>query len=136
MSCPEEKDGLGTREPTDRLAGPGATRYWGESVQQIINTNTSGWVFRDQPDYEYELVTFLERSLANVPRAVWGDREDSAIDFFRSRASATLDQVPEQDDYLGWLSLMQHYQAPTRLVGIPFRSCLLRFCRSSKSRSS
>lgn len=89
---------------------------WGKFVQQVIDTNTSGWVFRGQPDYEYQLVTFLERSLTNVPRAAWGDREDSAIDFFRSRASVTLDQVPEQDDYLGWLSLMQHYQAPTRLL--------------------
>ena len=106
--------GRGSR-PTD-WKGEERPASWGEFVQQVIDTNTSGWVFRGQPDYEYELVTFLERSLANVPRALWGDREDSAIDFFRSRASATLDQVPEQDDYLGWLSLMQHYQAPTRLL--------------------
>jgi hypothetical protein len=106
--------GRGTR-PTD-WKSENRPVSWGEFVQQVIDTNTSGWVFRGQPDYEYELITFLERSLANVPRVAWGDREDSAIDFFRSRASATLDQVPEQDDYLGWLSLMQHYQAPTRLL--------------------
>jgi hypothetical protein len=49
--------------PTD-WQGQERPASWGEFVQQVIDTNSSGWVFRGQPDYEYELVTFLERSLA------------------------------------------------------------------------
>jgi hypothetical protein len=42
--------------------------------------------------------------------------ENSAIGFFMDQAAVLLPKVPDEHDLLGWLSLMQHYGAPTRLL--------------------
>lgn len=103
------------RRPTDwqQLEVP---HSWSDFMNMVVGTSTTGWVFRGQADSDYGLVTSLERALSDVPRGAWGDREDSAIDFFRSRALSILSETPHVDDYLGWLTFMQHYQAPTRLL--------------------
>lgn len=45
-----------------------------------------------------------------------GEVEFAFIEEFRRRAPTILTGVPERDDYLSWLVLMQHYGCPTRLL--------------------
>jgi FRG domain len=41
--------------------------------------------------------------------------ENSTIGFFKERARLHLGHAPDEHDLLGWLAVMQHYGAPTRL---------------------
>ncbi len=41
--------------------------------------------------------------------------ENSSIGFFKDRSRLHLPHTPDEHDLLGWLALMQHYGAPTRL---------------------
>lgn len=75
-----------------------------------------GWVFRGHAGASWPLATALERTeSADRPADEW-----RMIDHFRRRASLHL---PPQlhitdDDVFGWMALMQHYGAPTRLLDV------------------
>ena len=47
---------------------------------------------------------------------VYSDFENGMIGLFKARARTALAQVSADTDLLAWLSLMQHYGAPTRLL--------------------
>lgn len=121
---------MGARTITDK-----EFEFWPEVVAALGASDTTEWIFRGQPDLraqnreqEYELRTKLERTLsaAGFDRSTWPDRETAAIAFFKERTRAVLPKVPHEDDVLGWLTLMQHYGAPTRLLdwtASPFVAC-------------
>jgi hypothetical protein len=72
------------------------------------------WIFRGQHDAGWRLSTTMERSGSKSPlRDEWG-----LLSQFQRRASNYLasHQVPHPRDVFGWLALMQHYGAPTRLL--------------------
>lgn len=74
-------------------------------------------VFRGQSDASWELSSSLNR-FANGTDA--GDdicnTEFWFLRTFRRRASHYISNLPENNDIIGWLSLMQHYGTPTRLI--------------------
>ena len=90
---------------------------WVDLVEQLMGA-VSRWVFRGQGDYGWNLTSRLARVLqqAEVPGDEWESREQSLIGFFKDRSRLHLPTVPSETDLLGWLSLMQHYRAPTRLM--------------------
>lgn len=93
-------------------------RSWSEFVGEFALDDAAGWVFRGQADFEWGLGTTLQRAFAtaNVVDPVHRAHvENSAIGFFKDRSRLHLPATPEENDLLGWLSLMQHYGAPTRL---------------------
>lgn len=74
-------------------------------------------IFRGQADADWSLSSSIERCLkgsdweediANVE--FWFIRE------FRRKARQYLSDLPDQDDIIGWLSIMQHHGTPTRLI--------------------
>ena len=116
---------------------------WPEFLATLCAHDAVGWIFRGQPDLgeqDFELRTKLERTLlkAGLDRTAWRDRENAALGFFKERARSVFAQVPNDDDVLGWLSLMQHYGAPTRLLdwtASPFVACYFAYAGSPRRRS-
>jgi hypothetical protein len=78
------------------------------------------WVFRGQADHGWKLKTKLEREFerAKVPKEKYGYFEEGLIREFQRRLQAAEERatVPSVDNVLGWLALMQHHGAPTRLL--------------------
>ncbi|MCH8854198.1 MAG: FRG domain-containing protein, partial [Planctomycetes bacterium] len=69
--------------------------------------------FRGQLDASWPLSTSIEREYDDVMRL----REESRIlDEFKRRAHVHLDTVPDANDPLEWLAILQHHGAPTRLL--------------------
>jgi hypothetical protein len=105
---------------------------WSETREALRDFPVS-WVFRGQCDSTYSLVTSLQR----LPPVVSGNVELGApaspllehtilSRFKRQARNYGLDYVPAEEDALGWLSLLQHYGAPTRLLDwtrSPFVAC-------------
>ena len=85
-------------------------------LKQRLSGFGPGWVFRGHAGASWPLATALERAESADRTA----DEWRMIDHFRRRASLYL---PPQlhitdDDVFGWMALMQHYGAPTRLLDV------------------
>lgn len=103
---------------------------WSDLVRAMSTLNAAGWIYRGLSSYGYEVNSKLERTLSARRVALDGcrlrDEENRAIGFFKRRARQVLRSTPPDRDILGWLSLMQHYGAPTRLTdwtASPFVAC-------------
>lgn len=124
------------------LSGPEPSfDSWQELVALLATRSAPEWIYRGLPNYTYEPVSKLERTLvaADVPRGgQWRDAENRAIGFFKLRARRVLPATPDDGDLLGWLSLMQHYGAPTRLIdwtASPFVACYFAYERPDPDRN-
>ncbi len=77
-----------------------------------------GWVFRGQSSATWGLRTSIERlaeaggTLPNLMR----NREKWILRQFRSRAHLVMASPPDANERLEWLSAIQHYGGPTRLL--------------------
>jgi FRG domain len=90
---------------------------WDEAVAWLFRFSGSGRIYRGQRDYSWTLRTRLARDLDKLPPDTIGlSIENSAIGYFMDQATGLLPAVPDEHDLLGWLALMQHYGAPTRLL--------------------
>ncbi|MDC7286794.1 FRG domain-containing protein [Blautia schinkii] len=84
-----------------------------------------GWVFRGQSNSEWGLQTSLERKVNENNSGYVNFREipkieNKIIDKFKRRAFNYISNLPDSDDLLEWLSLMQHHGAPTRLLDFSY----------------
>jgi hypothetical protein len=76
------------------------------------------WVFRGHKSAEYSLKPTIERETEEKP-VTWVTLESKILEEFQARARMHLnssDLPIGPDEKLGWLSLMQHYGVPTRLL--------------------
>lgn len=75
-------------------------------------------VFRGHADQSWELSTTLERAANcfNSPRQALWMHEKDIINRFRARAHNYIQSPPKDEDYIEWLSLIQDYGGPTRLL--------------------
>jgi FRG domain-containing protein len=80
------------------------------------------WVFRSQNDESWGLQSSIERLLPvpNLRIPDFGTAETLEQVFllrqFKRRAHHYIPDLPDKEDDLEWLALMQHYGAPTRLL--------------------
>ena len=76
------------------------------------------WLFRGMPNNKFSMQTSLERVLidAGIELMEAPGIERQLLKEFKRRAHFYLDPLPAPEDILGWLALMQHYGAPTRLL--------------------
>jgi hypothetical protein len=101
---------------------PPATHLEFDTWEQLLRTLAQAnrrWIWRGQSNYDWSLTTGLGRSLTNSdPRHSrnWIQLENSTIGYFVDRVTGMLPRAPDEHDLLSWLSLMQHYGAPTRLL--------------------
>jgi FRG domain len=84
--------------------------------------NVEHWVFRGHSNSAWSLQTTLERGakmtnayISDIPKI-----ERRIIDKFQRRAYHYLDKLPEKENILEWLSLVQHHGGPTRLLDFSY----------------
>jgi hypothetical protein len=70
------------------------------------------WCFRGHHRPEWSLLSSLDRLVSRGRR----DAENFLIREFQRSAQHFLPFVPDKDDFLEWLALMQHHGTPTRLL--------------------
>jgi hypothetical protein len=92
-------------------------RSWDELVAWLFRFSGLNRIYRGQKNNTWTLKTRLTRDLERLlPDINALALENSAIGFFMDQAAGLLATTPDEHDLLGWLSLMQHYGAPTRLL--------------------
>jgi hypothetical protein len=76
------------------------------------------WVFRGQKEDAWGLKSSLERELENVEIDLCyaSDLERGLLRKFKRQCHHYISNIPDANDTLEWLALMQHYGAPTRLL--------------------
>lgn len=73
-------------------------------------------IYRGQQQLSWDLTSSLERVLRGTNPRSWSVAERGIHRRFAEQAAPLLDRPPAQDDEIGWLMLMQHFSAPTRLL--------------------
>lgn len=77
----------------------------------------TGWVFRGQRCFDWELITSLERAYQLGPNTgSLTEYEQNILRQFRRAAHHFIATPPDGNDTLEWLSLIQHHGGPTRLL--------------------
>ena len=76
-----------------------------------------GWVFRGQREIKWRLRPTLERFAQRINGShSLSDIEGHVVTQFKRGAPTHLDDLPMRADIIGWLSLIQSYGGPTRLL--------------------
>lgn len=88
------------------------------SQVQIIGEKLILWGFRGQEDASWELETTIHRTarIYSLPFKWLWQNEYWMLRQFQRRAHHYCQDVPDFNQKLDWLALMQHYGAPTRLL--------------------
>lgn len=106
-------------------------KSWLDFDKKISRKNYRKWIYRGQSDASWELESSLHRAFQEAqsihelgrgkPKELNRyEHEKVMIDRFKCNAHLYLNHLPKEDDNLSWLSLMQHYGAPTRLLDFTF----------------
>lgn len=104
---------------TDKVTVPSWEDFIGLTTK---NNNWGNWILRGQTDWKWTLKTTLERSAENMgigfvelPKLKQG-----MIRKFKRQYAHFSSDLPSDDDYIEWLSIMQHFGAPTRLLDFSY----------------
>jgi hypothetical protein len=90
--------------------------------EEIHDLKMQGWIYRGQEDTSWTLETSLQRACGkwNIPLTQAREVEKSITREFRRRLHHYTGQLPSKEAHIEWLSLMQHYGAPTRLLDFSY----------------
>jgi hypothetical protein len=91
---------------------------WEQFLALITHEPYHNWAFRGQREARAPLFSALSRYFITYqinPRA-WSEQEERILRIFKRKAINFLDHVPDDEDDLQWLALMQDHGAPTRLL--------------------
>ena len=97
----------------------------------VTKYNYHDWIFRGQNNSEYKLESSLYRTIKrneeirskSKSRIIHLKRENyekEMLELFQCSSHLFLDKVPDKKEIFDWLSIMQHYGAPTRLLDFSF----------------
>jgi hypothetical protein len=91
---------------------------WEDYLRFTLSSDYTSWGFRGQSVSSWPVQSTLARYLKNynVNQAAWAHQEERIIRIFKRKAHHFLKNIPDDDDIVQWLSIMQHHGAPTRLV--------------------
>jgi hypothetical protein len=92
------------------------------SVLKIINMKNLVWVFRGQSNSDWDLKTKFEREgeQNDLDPYFYGACESNVITEFKRRAGQYIQNLPAPNDIHDWLSIIQHYGGPTRLLDFTY----------------
>ena len=104
---------------------------WGEFDNYVAKMDTREWVFRGHSDSSWKLESSLYRLFNDIQPIIEefkGTREKFAkdahekllIEQFQAHAHLYLNVLPDKNNKLEWLSIMQHFGAPTRMLDFTF----------------
>lgn len=104
---------------------------WKEFDEHVEKMRHRQWVFRGQTDISWELKSSLYRLFEDVQPIIKEAKgktkkfakdkhEGLLIEQFQANAHLYLRSLPDINDKLEWLALMQHFSAPTRLLDVSF----------------
>ena len=93
---------------------------WSQYLELVDGPTFRSWAFRGQADAQWGLWTALSRYLraTGVHPKWWPEQEQRILRIFQRKAHLFLQHVPDPDDVLQWLALMQHHGAPTRVLDL------------------
>ena len=93
------------------------------------------WVFRGHSAkywrIESTFARFCRQHDRNIAKKWLPKRELEAIRKFQRAGHQFLTHIPDDDDTLGWLSVMRHYGAPTRLLDFTYSPVTALFLAAS-----
>jgi hypothetical protein len=98
-----------------------AISHWEQLMQWYGNYTVTGeqWLFRGVGDSRWGFQTSLERAVKNfgidTTKHKLADLEDGLIRRFKRQCHHYLRHLPDDENTIEWLAMMQHYGAPTRL---------------------
>lgn len=107
-------------DPLEDFTYTESVKSWSEFLQWLSELQGS-WCFRGQREASWLLSTSLDRAV-RVERDTGYhhlERESTQRDLlfrFQQQAHNHVVNLPDIDDTISWLALMQHYGAPTRLL--------------------
>lgn len=81
---------------------------------ECLNSFKNCYAFRGQANAEWQLVSSLERITPNHQKRK--EIEDYTFNEFKKKFSLYSKNIEKPENKLSWLSLMQHYGIPTRLL--------------------
>jgi hypothetical protein len=93
------------------------------SLFDIITDKNSGWVFRGQADAQWNLETKFVREARGYRcnDSYWyRNREKYILQDFQRGAHNYVQNLPESENYVDWLSLLQHHGGPTRFLDFSY----------------
>ncbi len=107
------------------------------SIFNILSQKTPIWAFRGQSDKKWPLSTKFERE---------GQKHDLYLDFyqtcerniiraFKRQASQHISVLPKESDTIDWLSKIQHFGGPTRLLDFSYSFYVAAFFATNNSLS-
>jgi len=87
-----------------------------------ITHKSSNWAFRGQSNESWELSTKFEREAEKYGYdSYWfKNRENIILQDFQRGAHRYVQNLPDSVKYIEWLSLLQHYGGPTRLLDFTY----------------
>lgn len=106
-------------------------KSWNDFDDKISPKHYRKWIFRGHIDHSWKLESSLNRAFSDaleIHKLNGRKKENLArnahervmLEKFKSNAHLFLSHFPSDRDDLSWLSLMQHYGAPTRLLDFSF----------------
>jgi len=97
---------------------------WSDFDSQI-DSLAGNWIFRGQSNSVWEINSSIYRFFSDIEAITKKKNsnyreviETNIIEEFASNAHLFMDILPSQDNPLEWLSVMQHYGCPTRLLDV------------------
>lgn len=93
-----------------------------EIKENLYDSQKDGWIYRGQRDKRKGLKTTLERACESYDVSLEEARviEDILLRDFRRKYHHYSQHIPDRVNTLEWLSVMQHYGAPTRLLDFTY----------------
>lgn len=97
---------------------------YNDFVSKTENLGHKLWIFRGHSELSWRIESSLARHLRahqkNIMKISYDARENDSIKKFQKSAHQFLNHLPDKKDMLGWLAIMQHFGAPTRLVDFTY----------------